>query len=116
MGSQALEARLPAHLPLPSALRQDQAPWIPYLSIVCILAVIASFCSGPGKAPSLLAGSAQVPCLFLQMRSSGPGEGQDPAGDGGAREFPTCLNAVTAFISTCRWSVTGSPKDAQMRT
>ncbi|XP_004847345.1 solute carrier family 2, facilitated glucose transporter member 9 isoform X3 [Heterocephalus glaber] len=26
---------------------QDRAPWVPYLSIVCILAIIASFCSGP---------------------------------------------------------------------
>ncbi|XP_034528016.1 solute carrier family 2, facilitated glucose transporter member 9 isoform X3 [Ailuropoda melanoleuca] len=26
---------------------QDHASWIPYLSIVCILAIIASFCSGP---------------------------------------------------------------------
>uniref|UniRef100_A0A8D2G3Z0 Solute carrier family 2, facilitated glucose transporter member 5 n=1 Tax=Theropithecus gelada TaxID=9565 RepID=A0A8D2G3Z0_THEGE len=30
---------------------QDHAPWVPYLSIVGILAIIASFCSGPGKAP-----------------------------------------------------------------
>uniref|UniRef100_A0A2I3M0L7 Solute carrier family 2 member 9 n=1 Tax=Papio anubis TaxID=9555 RepID=A0A2I3M0L7_PAPAN len=30
---------------------QDRAPWVPYLSIVGILAIIASFCSGPGKAP-----------------------------------------------------------------
>uniref|UniRef100_A0A2K5W025 Solute carrier family 2, facilitated glucose transporter member 5 n=1 Tax=Macaca fascicularis TaxID=9541 RepID=A0A2K5W025_MACFA len=30
---------------------QDRAPWVPYLSIVDILAIIASFCSGPGKAP-----------------------------------------------------------------
>ncbi|KAI4572204.1 hypothetical protein MJT46_005272 [Ovis ammon polii x Ovis aries] len=26
---------------------QDHAPWIPYLSIMCILAIIAAFCSGP---------------------------------------------------------------------
>uniref|UniRef100_A0A2K5MUP1 Solute carrier family 2, facilitated glucose transporter member 5 n=1 Tax=Cercocebus atys TaxID=9531 RepID=A0A2K5MUP1_CERAT len=30
---------------------QDRAPWVPYLSIVGVLAIIASFCSGPGKAP-----------------------------------------------------------------
>ncbi|XP_034861197.1 solute carrier family 2, facilitated glucose transporter member 9 isoform X5 [Mirounga leonina] len=33
---------------------QDHAPWIPYLSIVCILAIIASFCSGPEKSGHLL--------------------------------------------------------------
>ncbi|XP_054437913.1 solute carrier family 2, facilitated glucose transporter member 9 isoform X2 [Pteronotus mesoamericanus] len=33
---------------------QDQAPWIPYLSIFCILAIIASFCSGPEKSGHLL--------------------------------------------------------------
>ncbi|XP_066240623.1 solute carrier family 2, facilitated glucose transporter member 9 isoform X1 [Saccopteryx leptura] len=35
---------------------QDRAPWIPYLSIVCILAIIASFCSGPGGIPFILTG------------------------------------------------------------
>uniref|UniRef100_A0A3Q3B6K0 Solute carrier family 2, facilitated glucose transporter member 5 n=1 Tax=Kryptolebias marmoratus TaxID=37003 RepID=A0A3Q3B6K0_KRYMA len=29
---------------------QDSVSWMPYLSYVCILAVIAAFCSGPGKA------------------------------------------------------------------
>lgn len=33
---------------------QDQAPWVPYLSIVCILAIIASFCSGPERPGHLL--------------------------------------------------------------
>ncbi|XP_029007074.1 solute carrier family 2, facilitated glucose transporter member 9 isoform X3 [Betta splendens] len=28
---------------------QESATWMPYLSFVCILAVIASFCSGPGR-------------------------------------------------------------------
>ncbi|XP_068133565.1 solute carrier family 2, facilitated glucose transporter member 9 isoform X2 [Hyperolius riggenbachi] len=28
---------------------QDKAPWVPYVSIVCILGVIASFCIGPGR-------------------------------------------------------------------
>ncbi|TWW61741.1 Solute carrier family 2, facilitated glucose transporter member 9, partial [Takifugu flavidus] len=28
---------------------QDRVSWMPYLSYICILAVIASFCSGPGK-------------------------------------------------------------------
>lgn len=46
---------LPPHLPT-AAVSQDHAPWIPYLSIVCILAIIASFCSGPGKAPSFCTG------------------------------------------------------------
>ncbi|KAM9087817.1 solute carrier family 2, facilitated glucose transporter member 9 isoform 1-T1 [Megaptera novaeangliae] len=35
---------------------QDHAPWIPYLSIVCILAIIAAFCSGPGGIPFILTG------------------------------------------------------------
>uniref|UniRef100_A0A8C6RLI3 Solute carrier family 2 (facilitated glucose transporter), member 9 n=1 Tax=Nannospalax galili TaxID=1026970 RepID=A0A8C6RLI3_NANGA len=35
---------------------QDHAPWVPYLSIVCILAIIASFCSGPGGIPFILTG------------------------------------------------------------
>uniref|UniRef100_A0A2K5DMV5 Solute carrier family 2 member 9 n=1 Tax=Aotus nancymaae TaxID=37293 RepID=A0A2K5DMV5_AOTNA len=35
---------------------QDRAPWVSYLSIVCILAVIASFCSGPGGIPFILTG------------------------------------------------------------
>ncbi|KAM7154690.1 solute carrier family 2, facilitated glucose transporter member 9 isoform 1-T1 [Molossus nigricans] len=35
---------------------QDREPWIPYLSIVCILAIIASFCSGPGGIPFVLTG------------------------------------------------------------
>ncbi|XP_060044451.1 solute carrier family 2, facilitated glucose transporter member 9 [Erinaceus europaeus] len=48
---------------------QDQAPWVPYLSIVCILAIIASFCSGPGGIPFILPGEffqqAQRPAAFL---------------------------------------------------
>ncbi|KAJ1214136.1 hypothetical protein NDU88_001763, partial [Pleurodeles waltl] len=35
---------------------QDRASWIPYLSIVVILAVIASFCLGPGGIPFVLTG------------------------------------------------------------
>ncbi|XP_030047046.1 solute carrier family 2, facilitated glucose transporter member 9 [Microcaecilia unicolor] len=35
---------------------QHREPWIPYLSIVCILAVIASFCIGPGGIPFVLTG------------------------------------------------------------
>lgn len=34
---------------LSSLLLQDSVSWMPYLSYICILAVIASFCSGPGK-------------------------------------------------------------------
>ncbi|XP_005918761.1 solute carrier family 2, facilitated glucose transporter member 9 isoform X1 [Haplochromis burtoni] len=35
---------------------QDRVSWMPYLSYVCILAVIASFCSGPGGIPFILTG------------------------------------------------------------
>ncbi|XP_060898288.1 solute carrier family 2, facilitated glucose transporter member 9 [Labrus mixtus] len=35
---------------------QDSVPWMPYLSYICILAVIASFCSGPGGIPFVLTG------------------------------------------------------------
>ncbi|XP_053422657.1 solute carrier family 2, facilitated glucose transporter member 9 isoform X2 [Nycticebus coucang] len=48
---------------------QDQAPWVPYLSILCILAIIASFCIGPGGIPFILTGEffqqAQHPAAFL---------------------------------------------------
>uniref|UniRef100_A0A8C6MHE6 Solute carrier family 2 member 9 n=1 Tax=Moschus moschiferus TaxID=68415 RepID=A0A8C6MHE6_MOSMO len=47
---------------------QDHAPWIPYLSIVCILAIIAAFCSGPGGIPFILTSEffqqAQRPAAF----------------------------------------------------
>ncbi|KAM8867128.1 solute carrier family 2, facilitated glucose transporter member 9 isoform 2-T2 [Synchiropus picturatus] len=35
---------------------QDRVSWMPYLSYICILAVIASFCSGPGGIPFVLTG------------------------------------------------------------
>ncbi|XP_061688672.1 solute carrier family 2, facilitated glucose transporter member 9 isoform X2 [Syngnathoides biaculeatus] len=35
---------------------QDRVAWMPYLSYVCILGVIASFCSGPGGIPFILTG------------------------------------------------------------
>ncbi|KAM7006690.1 solute carrier family 2, facilitated glucose transporter member 9 [Tautogolabrus adspersus] len=35
---------------------QNSVSWMPYLSYVCILAVIASFCSGPGGIPFVLTG------------------------------------------------------------
>uniref|UniRef100_A0A3Q0R2J2 Solute carrier family 2 member 9 n=1 Tax=Amphilophus citrinellus TaxID=61819 RepID=A0A3Q0R2J2_AMPCI len=35
---------------------QDRVSWMPYLSYICILAVIASFCSGPGGIPFILTG------------------------------------------------------------
>ncbi|XP_036407155.1 solute carrier family 2, facilitated glucose transporter member 9 [Megalops cyprinoides] len=35
---------------------QNQVDWMPYLSFACILAVIASFCSGPGGIPFILTG------------------------------------------------------------
>uniref|UniRef100_A0A8C0XD42 Major facilitator superfamily (MFS) profile domain-containing protein n=1 Tax=Castor canadensis TaxID=51338 RepID=A0A8C0XD42_CASCN len=48
---------------------QDRAPWVPYLSIVCILAIIASFCSGPGGIPFILTGEffqqSQRPAAFM---------------------------------------------------
>ncbi|XP_042526240.1 solute carrier family 2, facilitated glucose transporter member 9 isoform X1 [Dipodomys spectabilis] len=48
---------------------QDRAPWVPYLSIVCILAAIASFCSGPGGIPFILTGEffqqSQRPAAFM---------------------------------------------------
>ncbi|XP_038200361.1 solute carrier family 2, facilitated glucose transporter member 9 [Arvicola amphibius] len=48
---------------------QDRAPWVPYLSIVCILAVIASFCSGPGGIPFILTGElfqqSERPAAFI---------------------------------------------------
>ncbi|XP_061107973.1 solute carrier family 2, facilitated glucose transporter member 9 [Conger conger] len=35
---------------------QNRVSWMPYLSFACILAVIASFCSGPGGIPFILTG------------------------------------------------------------
>ncbi|KAM6928487.1 solute carrier family 2, facilitated glucose transporter member 9 [Xenentodon cancila] len=35
---------------------QEKVPWLPYLSYICILAVIAAFCSGPGGIPFVLTG------------------------------------------------------------
>uniref|UniRef100_A0A672Z999 Solute carrier family 2 member 9 n=1 Tax=Sphaeramia orbicularis TaxID=375764 RepID=A0A672Z999_9TELE len=35
---------------------QNTMSWMPYLSYICILAVIASFCSGPGGIPFILTG------------------------------------------------------------
>ncbi|XP_018084164.1 solute carrier family 2, facilitated glucose transporter member 9 isoform X2 [Xenopus laevis] len=48
---------------------QHHAPWIPYISIVCILGVIASFCIGPGGIPFVLVGEffpqSQRPAAFM---------------------------------------------------
>ncbi|XP_075705222.1 solute carrier family 2, facilitated glucose transporter member 9 [Rhinoderma darwinii] len=48
---------------------QDQASWIPYMSIVCILGVIASFCIGPGGIPFVLVAEffqqSQRPAAFM---------------------------------------------------
>ncbi|XP_039607422.1 solute carrier family 2, facilitated glucose transporter member 9 isoform X2 [Polypterus senegalus] len=48
---------------------QSAASWIPYLSIVCILAVIASFCIGPGGIPFILTGElfqqSERPAAFM---------------------------------------------------
>ncbi|XP_076012663.1 solute carrier family 2, facilitated glucose transporter member 9 isoform X2 [Genypterus blacodes] len=35
---------------------QDRTSWMPFLSYACLLAVIASFCSGPGGIPFILTG------------------------------------------------------------
>uniref|UniRef100_A0A8C3YMZ5 Solute carrier family 2 member 9 n=1 Tax=Catagonus wagneri TaxID=51154 RepID=A0A8C3YMZ5_9CETA len=47
---------------------QDCAHWVPYLSIACILAIIAAFCSGPGGIPFVLTGEffqqSQRPAAF----------------------------------------------------
>ncbi|EHB03649.1 Solute carrier family 2, facilitated glucose transporter member 9 [Heterocephalus glaber] len=52
-----------------AAVFSDRAPWVPYLSIVCILAIIASFCSGPGGIPFILTGEffqqSQRPAAFI---------------------------------------------------
>ncbi|CAB1422814.1 unnamed protein product, partial [Pleuronectes platessa] len=37
-------------------LQHESVSWMPYLSYICILAVIASFCSGPGGIPFILTG------------------------------------------------------------
>lgn len=78
--------RLPPHLPA-AAASQDHAPWIPYLSIVCILAIIASFCSGPGRAPPLLYQLAQGCSTTMEVRGSGRGRAW--LGMEGKRELPT---------------------------
>ncbi|XP_062991743.1 solute carrier family 2, facilitated glucose transporter member 9 isoform X2 [Elgaria multicarinata webbii] len=48
---------------------QTQAMWLRYLSIVCILAIIASFCIGPGGIPFVLTGEffpqSQRPAAFM---------------------------------------------------
>ncbi|XP_068925964.1 solute carrier family 2, facilitated glucose transporter member 9 isoform X1 [Petaurus breviceps papuanus] len=48
---------------------QDKASWVPYLSIICILSIIASFCSGPGGIPFILTGEffhqSQRPAAFM---------------------------------------------------
>nr|DBA29313.1 TPA: hypothetical protein GDO54_009549 [Pyxicephalus adspersus] len=48
---------------------QDNTSWLPYISIVCILSVIASFCIGPGGIPFVLVGEffqqSQRPAAFM---------------------------------------------------
>lgn len=72
------------HAPASSATHrrspQDHAAWVPYLSIACILAIIASFCSGPGKAPAQ--GSQQRPgggshCAHGESAAQGQGARPD---------------------------------------
>ncbi|KAI1238189.1 Solute carrier family 2 [Lamprotornis superbus] len=48
---------------------QNTVHWLPYLSIFCILAIIASFCIGPGGIPFVLTGEffqqSQRPAAFM---------------------------------------------------
>uniref|UniRef100_A0A8C5NTP1 Solute carrier family 2, facilitated glucose transporter member 5 n=1 Tax=Junco hyemalis TaxID=40217 RepID=A0A8C5NTP1_JUNHY len=48
---------------------QNTVYWLPYLSIFCILAIIASFCIGPGGIPFVLTGElfqqSQRPAAFM---------------------------------------------------
>ncbi|OXB66886.1 hypothetical protein ASZ78_013547 [Callipepla squamata] len=48
---------------------QNNVSWLPYLSIFCILAIIASFCIGPGGIPFVLTGEffqqSQRPAAFM---------------------------------------------------
>uniref|UniRef100_A0A8B9SNY0 Solute carrier family 2 member 9 n=1 Tax=Anas platyrhynchos TaxID=8839 RepID=A0A8B9SNY0_ANAPL len=48
---------------------QNNVHWLPYLSIFCILAIIASFCIGPGGIPFVLTGEffqqSQRPAAFM---------------------------------------------------
>ncbi|XP_067386449.1 solute carrier family 2, facilitated glucose transporter member 9 isoform X2 [Emydura macquarii macquarii] len=48
---------------------QNHTYWLPYLSIFCILAIIASFCIGPGGIPFVLTGElfqqSQRPAAFM---------------------------------------------------
>ncbi|XP_020670342.1 solute carrier family 2, facilitated glucose transporter member 9 [Pogona vitticeps] len=48
---------------------QEQAIWLRYLSIICILAIISSFCIGPGGIPFILTGEffpqSQKPAAFM---------------------------------------------------
>lgn len=74
---------LPPHLPI-AATSQDHAPWIPYLSIVCILAIIASFCSGPGRASPFCTSWPRA--RGHHHGSQGLREGQGLIGDGRERE------------------------------
>ncbi|KAK2492413.1 hypothetical protein MC885_018958, partial [Smutsia gigantea] len=54
----------------------------------------------PEKIPYITLSTGGIETLAaIFSHCSGPGEGQGPAGDGEGREFHTCSNAVTAFIS-----------------
>lgn len=99
-GTQAF-GHLPPHLPT-AALSQDHAPWIPHLSIACILAIIASFCSGPGKAPRVCtswSGAHSTTDGLYRWGVRSPGG--DKAGLGRELEgrAPQPLSATIAFIS-----------------
>lgn len=85
-----------AHTP---ALSQDHAPWIPYLSIVCILAIIASFCSGPGKKRLLPHRHHRAGVFSLHRWERGDRGDKAHLGVEGKRDFPTHLNAAMASLS-----------------
>lgn len=105
VGTQVLPAWLPHLLSSPAALSQDHAPWIPYLSILCILAIIAAFCSGPGKVAPFLTG---------QPRNSPGGSllsggGVKPTGSGGERESSSIqMQWLPWFPSTSKMHGRGS--------
>lgn len=109
VGTQVLkEHTCPLTCPL-LPLSQDQASWIPYLSIFCILAIIASFCSGPGKAPLAFGTSwpgahstTMAGVSLAQMKVRGPGSGRPAWEWRGKREFPGHLNSGTTLISMPR--------------
>ena len=124
-GEPRSSTHLPPHLPT-AAFPQDKASWIPYLSIFCILAIIASFCSGPGKAqpPSAPAGPGLTgppwwgfPLYKWKSGAQGGGGGRESSPgfefsdgldfhptDGRSRAARRCINdKVQPHHSSLRW-------------